>query len=136
MSMHLKLFQALKAVLNNISGITAVVPAANIRPSEDPTQPAAGNTITYTWQAGRVDKKARRGEGSLTLVAASVDNKVSANSILELVRNALSAQSLSYVGSPVVVHRFDEETFTDVGTTDGNRWQAAATFEVRMIEAP
>ena len=136
MSLHPKLFQALKHVLNGTAAITAVVPAANIRPSEDPTQPAAGNTITYTWQAGRVDKRARRGEGVLALVAASVDNKVLANDILDLVRDALSARSLSYTGSPVVVHRFDEVTFTDVGTTDGNRWQAATTFEVRMIEAP
>ena len=137
MAAHTRLYEAVRHVLAGAGSITAKVPADNIRPSEDPLEPAAGNSIVYNWQAGRWFPKSRRGEGVLSLQVGAVNNKLVADEILDLVRAVLSARALSYSGSPVRVHQFVEDgAFTDAGTTDSDRFQAATSFQVRMIEAP
>jgi hypothetical protein len=132
-----KLFDAIFYVLKNTAAITALVPEANIRPNEDPAEPLPGNAIYYLWSGGRWDNKGKRGEGIVSVVVAAVKNHQEASEIMDLVRATLTAKDLSYAGSPVRVHQFAEDgAFTDAGTTDSGRFQAATSYQVRMIEAP
>lgn len=136
MSEMADLYEAVYKVLKGTGAITAFVPAANIRPSEDVEDPPTGNMIYYGWSGGRWDRKKRRGEGSFEITVAVVDNKIEATEVMDLVRAALTPKALTAELSGVKVSLFSEEdAFTDAGTTASNRFQAATVFSVKMVEA-
>lgn len=136
MSVMAKIYTAVKTVLDNDAAIIALLPADNIRPTDDASEPEPGNMIYYNWQGGAWDLKARRGRGTLAVSTGSVDDKVNADEILDLVRAALTARALTYPGSPIRVHKFREvDSLNDSGTADSGRSLAATTFDVRLVEA-
>ena len=129
------IYKPLVKVLGDTAAITALVPAANIRPSEDVAEPPTGNMIYYVWTGGRWDRKKRRGEGTLVLTVAMVDNKVKADDVLDLVREALTPRALTAQATGLRVSLFaEDDSFTDAGTTDSGRYQAVAGFSVKMVE--
>ena len=136
MSQMAQIYTAVKTVLDADGAITALVPADNIRPTDDASEPGPGSMIYYNWQDGAWDLKARRGRGTLAISAGSVDDKIDADTILDLVRAALTARALSYTGSPIRVHLFKEVvSLNDSGTADSGRSLAATTFDVKFVEA-
>ena len=136
MSEMADLYDAVFKVLSGAGSITALVPAANIRPSEDVADPPPGNMIYYGWAGGRWDRKRRRGEGTFGITGAVVDNKVKASEVLDLVRAALTPRALSDELTDVKVALFsDDDAFTDAGTTASDRYQAATVFLVKLAEA-
>ena len=131
-----KIYEAVRTVLKNDAGITAKVPVDNIRPTDDESEPAPGNMIYYDYSSGKWDVKRRRGQGVFSVSCGSVDEKVHANEILDLVRDALTARALTYSGSPIRMHLFKEDdSLSDSGTADSGRAQAATTFAVKFVEA-
>jgi hypothetical protein len=136
MSAMADIYTVVKHVLKNTAAITALVPTDNIRPSEDRSAPGTGSMIYYNWQDGLWDVKARRGQGTFGISCGAVDTKVDANTILDLVREALTARALTYSGGPLRVSLFKEiDSQIDSGTTDGGRSLAATTFDVKFVEA-
>ena len=136
MSKMADFYDAVFGVLKDTAAITAVVPEANIRPSEDPANEPPGNVIFYGWAGGRWDEKKRRGEGTFAITVGAVDNKVKGGELLDLVRAALTARALTEKATGLRVSLFaEDDAFTDAGTTDGDRYQAAAVFRVKMVEA-
>ena len=129
------IYDAIKHVLD-AEIPTATVPKNNIRPSNDLSDPEAGNMIFYNYISGAEDRKKRRATGILTFSCASVEKDIDANAILELVRDALTARALSYSGSPLRVHLFKEnDSLADAETTASGRELAATSFTVKMVEA-
>ncbi len=136
MSRMADFYDAVFQVLKDDAEIAALVAEENIRPSEDPAESPTGNMIYYGWTGGRWDEKRRRGEGTFAVSVGAVDNKVKGGELLDLVRAALTAKALTEKATGVTVALFaEEDAFTDAGTTDSNRYQAAAVFKVRMMEA-
>jgi len=130
-----KIYTALKTVLDAAFD-PGDVPHDNIRPAQDLSEPEAGNMIYYSYTSGSWDNKARRGSGVISLSVGSVKEGVDANGLLDQARDALTARSLSYVGSPIRVHLFREsESLTDADTTDSGRSLAATSFDVKFVEA-
>lgn len=130
------LYDAVFQVLKDTAAITTLVPAANIRPSEDAVASPTGNMIYYGWTGGRWDEKKRRGEGTFGITVAAVDNKVKGGEILNLIREALTARALTEKATDIRVSLFSEDdAFTDAGTTDSGRSEVAAAFRVLMVEA-
>ena len=130
-----KIYTAVKTVLDGALSPTPV-PADNIRPTQDESEPGAGNMVYYNWVGGRWDVKRRRGTGVLQLSVGSVEEGVDANEILDQVRDALTARALSYSGSPLRVHLFKEtDSQADAETTASGRSLAATSFDVKMVEA-
>lgn len=135
MSKMSSFYDAIFQVLKGIAPIVALVPEENIRVSEDPVEAPTGNMIYYNWTGGRWDEKRGRGEGTLALTVAAVDNKVSGGEIIDLVRAALTAKALTEKATGMKVALFaEDDAFTDIGTTDSVRYQAAAVFRVKMQE--
>ena len=126
-------------VLSNDAAVVALVPnSANIRPSEDRSEPEAGPVIHYRWEQAQWQAKQKRGLGRFVVVCADPDNKVDALEIMEAVRDAMSAKALSNVATPKVrVQRFDEaESLADSAAPSvTNRLEVTTEFEVRLIEA-
>ena len=136
MSKMTNFYDAVFQVLKDTVAITTLVPEANIRPSEDAVESPTGNMIYYGWTGGRWDEKRRRGEGTFAVSVGAVDNKVKGDELLDLVRAALTARALTEKATGVKVALFaEDDAFTDSGTTDSNRYQAAAVFKVKMVEA-
>jgi len=136
MSKMADFYDAVFKVLKNTAAITAYVPELNIRPSEDAVESPVGNMIYYGWTGGRWDEKRRRGEGTFAVSVGAVDNKVKGGELLDLVRAALTARALTEKATGIKVALFaEDDAFTDAGTTDGGRYQAAAVFRVKMVEA-
>lgn len=135
MSKMADFYDAVFQVLKADGSISAVVPEVNIRPSEDVTEPLAGNMIYYGWTGGRWDEKRGRGEGTFTVSVGAVDNKVKGVELLDMVRNALTARALTEKATGFKVALFvEDDAFTDAGTTDQGRYQAVAAFRVKMVE--
>jgi hypothetical protein len=132
-----KVIDAITHVLSNDTAIVpAQVPAANLRPREDPIEALPGNALYYGWAAGSWDRKRRRGEGTIAVVVAATKNNQEATEIMDLVRKALTPSALTYTGSPVRVARFAEDGgFSDSGTTDSNRFLVSTSFEVKFTGA-
>jgi len=136
MSRMAEFYDAVFQVLKDDAEIAALVDEENIRPSEDPVESPTGNMIYYGWTGGRWDEKRRRGEGTFAVSVGAVDNKVKGGELLDLVRAALTARALTEKATGVKVALFaEDDAFTDAGTTDSNRYQAAAVFKVKMVEA-
>ena len=136
MSKMADFYEAVFQVLKNTGEITALVPEANIRPSEDAAQSPTGNMIYYGWTGGRWDEKRRRGEGTFAVSVGTVDNKVKGGELLDLVRTALTAKALTAKASGIKIALFaEDDAFSDAGTTDEGRYRAAAVFRVKMMEA-
>lgn len=136
MSKMADFYDAVFGVLKDTAAITALVPEENIRPSEDAVEQPVGNMIYYGWTGGRWDEKKGRGEGTFAISVGAVDNKVKGTELLDLVREALSARALTEKATGFKVPLFAEDNaFTDAGTTDGGRYQAAAVFRVKLVEA-
>ena len=136
MSKMADFYDAVFKVLKGTAAIAVLVPEANIRPSEDPLEQPSGNMIFYGWTGGRWDEKKRRGEGTFAVSVGAVDNKVKGGELLDLVRAALTARALTEEATGLKVSLFaEDDAFTDAGTTDGGRYQAAAVFRVKMVEA-
>ena len=130
-----KIYTAVNKVLTDALA-PATVPAVNIRPTQDESEPDVGNMVYYNWVSGSWDVKRRRGTGLLSLSVGSVEEGVDANEILDLARDALTARALSYSGSPLIVHLFKEtDSLADAETTDSGRSLAATSFDVKMVEA-
>lgn len=132
-----KLIDAISTVLAADAAIVpAQVPAANLRPREDPTEVVAGNAIYYGWSAGSWDRKRQRGEGTIAVAVAATKNNQEATEIMDLVRKALTPRALRDAAKGVVVARFAEDGgFSDSGTTDSSRFLVATSFEVRFTGA-
>lgn len=136
MSKMADFYDAVFGLLKATPAITTLVPEANIRPSEDAVEQPIGNMIYYGWTGGRWDEKKRRGEGTFAISVGAVDNKVKGGELLDLVRATLSARALTEKATGFKVSLFaEDDAFTDAGTTDGGRYQAAAVFRVKMVEA-
>ncbi len=136
MSKMADFYDAVFQVLKDSAPIIALVPEENIRPSEDAAEPPLGNMIFYGWTGGRWDEKRRRGEGTFAVSVGAVDNKVKGGELLDLVRAALTARALTEKATGMKVALCaEDDAFTDAGTTDSNRYQAAAVFRVKMVEA-
>lgn len=136
MSKMAEFYTAVFQVLKEDTAISALVSEENIRPSLDPVESPTGNMIYYGWTGGRWDEKKRRGEGTFAVSVGAVDNKVKGGELLDLVRAALTARALTEKATGLRVDLFaEDDAFTDAGTTDSNRYQAAAIFRVKMVEA-
>jgi hypothetical protein len=136
MSKMTDFYDAVFQVLRDDAAVSALVPEANIRPSEDPVASPSGNMVFYGWTGGRWDKKRHRGEGTLALTVAVADNKVEAGALLDLVRIALTPKELSSKVTSIRIALFSEnDAVTDGATTDAGRYQAATSFAVKMVEA-
>ena len=132
-----KVVDAITHVLSNDSAIVpSLVPVANLRPREDPTEVVSGNSIYYGWGAGSWDNKRQRGEGTIAVAVSSVKNNQEATEIMDLVRKALTPRALRDAGKGVIVSRFAEDGgFSDAGTTDSNRFLVTSSFDVKFIGA-
>ncbi len=136
MSRMAEFYDAVFQVLKDDAAIAALVNEENIRPSEDPVEAPTGNMIYYGWTGGRCAERRRRGEGTFVVSVGDVDNKVKGGELLDLVRAALTARALTEKATGIKVALFaEDDAFTDAGTTDSNRYQAAAVFNVKMVEA-
>lgn len=131
-----KLYEALKTVLLGASELTpTLVPANNIRPGEDPSEPESGSMVYYNLSETRWDKKSRRGEGVLSLSVASVANNISCGKIMDVIRDLLTPRALTNADKGVRVSLMQEApSYTDVGTTVSDRWLAETTFNWKLVE--
>ena len=131
-----KLYEAMKTVLHGASSLVpTLVPADNIRPGEDPSEPESGNMVFYNLSETKWDRKARRGEGVMSLSVASVSNNVSAGQIMDVIRGLLTPRALTDANVGIRVSMMKEsESYTDVGTTASDRWLAATSFNWKLIE--
>ena len=130
-----KIYTAVKKVLDDALA-PGTVPADNIRPTQDESEPGVGNMVYYNWASGSWNVKRRSGIGVLSVSVGSVEEGVDANEILDSVRDALTARALSYSGSPLRVHLFKEaDSLADADTTGSGRSLAATSFNVKMVEA-
>jgi len=131
-----KIYTAVKTVLTGYTPLTAKVPVNNIRPSEDPSEPAVGNMLYYSISGFQWDTKRLRGQGVLNVSVAATGNNIRAGEIMDIVRDVLTARVLSYDGGPLTFHLCKEqESYTDAGTTDSDRWLAATSFDLKVTEA-
>ncbi len=125
-------FKALRAD----AAVAAAVPAANTRPVNDPTQPAAGNVVTYNWESGNFNDAQQKGVGTFAVVASSPENTTKATELLVQVRAALTAKKLTAADTKVRVSKFvQNDALSDDEKTETGRFQASVTYDVRLVPA-
>ena len=91
--------------------------------------------VFYNLSETKWDRKARRGEGVMSLSVASVSNNVSAGQIMDVIRGLLTPRALTDANVGIRVSMMKEsESYTDVGTTASDRWLAATSFNWKLIE--
>ncbi len=132
-----KLYTALTTVFTGAITLSpSPVPANNLRPGEDPSEPEPGNMIFYNLSGTKWDSKSKRGTGILSVSVAAVGNNITAGEIMDIIREVLTARALTNAAAGVTVHMIKEsEDYTDVGTTASDRWLAATSFDWKLIEA-
>jgi hypothetical protein len=132
------LYKSIKTVFTGDSALADLVPVANMKPSNDPLPAVPGNLLTYGWVQSAWNRKARRGQGLLTIVASGEESKSPALQILARLRDLMTERTLSRAaGSVVTVHLCrEQETTTDESLDGTGRFAVAAQFEIKLIEKP
>ncbi len=130
-----RMFQVIKAAPTIVP---ALVPEVNVHPEDDPRAPIEGAQIVYSWASARWSRMRKRGLGTFTLKVLSVENKLKAHDIIELLRDLLVPRNLSgEVDSGarnITVHLFKENEVATDTTQDGSgRWEIETSFEVRLV---
>ncbi len=125
-----------KTLLADAAVKVVVTEPDNIRPINDPTQPKEGAAIHYGWTSGSFNDAQRKGIGTFSVVASSLENTTKATELLELVRTALTAKKLTAADDKIRVSKFvQNDALSDDVKTDTGRFQASVTYDVRFVPA-
>lgn len=126
------MYKNVKTVLHATSALTAIVPTANIFPNNDPGLERQGHLVVYEIQAFRWHEKFQRADFQFVVNAESLTNKVHAEQIMNLVRAAITARTLTI--SPLRLALFrEQEGPSDAVLSPQNRHVCSQTFAVKAI---
>jgi hypothetical protein len=118
--------------------VPALVSANNVRPSDDVVQAEPGNLIHYSWLSSAFEQRANRARGLLLLTVEASESKLVAQTIVGLVRSALTARKITGAvagGQQLRMHLFKEELVTnDQGVTAAGRWRASMQFQALFVK--
>ncbi len=125
-------FKALIADTN----ITDDVVQKNIRPGNDPIESEEGKVITYDWTSGNFDDAQKKGFGTFAILVSVPENKTVATELLDKVRTALTAKTLTAADIKVRVSKFKQnDALSDDEVSEAGRFQASVTYDVRFVSA-
>lgn len=134
MSAFTKSYDNIYKALSSVSALVALVDVeTNLYPLNDPGTPGPGPLVVYGWINSFWDAKARRGDGTLVVIAGSEVNKVEASRILDIVRTNLTARSLT-AGTVVFALCKEIEGPGDAATSPSGRFEAQASFSCKIVE--
>lgn len=129
------LYKQLFAVLSAAPALTGLVPALNIRPADDPAEPAAGGLLIYNLEQHTWDERTRRGRGQLRITAGSPTNKDRARAAMLEAQRLLTPRAIS--GGGIVLHKLKQSTAgatTDLGQGPDGYWRTTTAYDVLVIE--
>ena len=134
MSAFTKSYENVYAALSKSVKLAELVDVENnVYPLNDPGTPGPGALVVYGWIAQQWNDKARRGQGTLAIIASSETNKVEASRMMDLIREVMTAKNLS--DGSVVFHLVREESGPGDGmTSPSGRFEIQAQFACKLVE--